>query len=266
MIKAFFKIKDFDEILNICLGSEADSDNFLTFIKIIGNESVIMNLQTRNDQDLNEVRKILNNIVCNSKNDNGKLKKFVQKAFSKALVKDSVDHIAEILKAAPKDVLSYFKKEEMACKSLNPFAFVDLTEMLLKEVPDVLFEAPKGEFKQLLTIILLNAMIYRGDAKLLNKLYGLFLKIASHICLYVDFIPKSVKGDILSLKILQKMIKATNYDYGSTSVNSIKVTEEQKLILEIIFQLNEIESKTRSVGLESMYEISESVREMETAK
>ena len=143
--------------------------------------------------------------------------------------------MADILKAGPKDVQSYFKSEQIAYKSLNPYIFVDLVEMILEDVPEVMFDAPKGEFKQLLTVILLNAMIYRGDQKLLKKIYGLFLKITTHISLYNSFISKQAVEDILTLKVLSEMIKKTNFDYGTQTINNIKVTDEQKLILEIIF-------------------------------
>jgi hypothetical protein len=146
MIKSFFKINDFDEILNICLGTEKDSQSFLSFIKVIGNEVVMLLLTTQNDKDLIEVRRILRNIISQSK-DNEQLKKFVQLAFSQVLVKDSVDNMADILKAGPKDVQSYFKSEQIAYKSLNPYIFVDLVEMILEDVPEVMFDAPKGEFK-----------------------------------------------------------------------------------------------------------------------
>lgn len=46
MIKSFFKIKDFDTVLKICLGSEKDADNFLQYIKIIGNEVILLKLTT----------------------------------------------------------------------------------------------------------------------------------------------------------------------------------------------------------------------------
>lgn len=76
MIKSFFKINDFDEILNICLGTEKDSQSFLSFIKVIGNEVVMLLLTTQNDKDLIEVKRILRNIISQSK-DNEQLKKFV---------------------------------------------------------------------------------------------------------------------------------------------------------------------------------------------
>lgn len=234
MIKSFFKINDFDEILKVLLSTEKEADNFLSFIKIIGNEGVMLKLTTQDDKDLNEVVKILRNIVNLSKDDQI-LKEFIKRAFNRIIVDDSIATIQDTFKAAPKDVASYFKSEQIAYKTLNPFILVEFLDMVLDQTPETIFECESGKFKKLLTILLLNAMIYRGDQKLLKKLYGIFLNISIYVAQNVDFVNKKIIEDILTLKILSEMIKKTNFDYGTQSVNNIKVTDEQKLILEIIF-------------------------------
>ena len=103
MIKSFFKVNDFDQVLKICLATEKDADNFLSFIKVIGNEVVMLKLTTQDDKDLNEVNKILKNIVKSAK-ENEQLRNFVKDAFTKLIVNDSVEGLKDAMKTAPKDV------------------------------------------------------------------------------------------------------------------------------------------------------------------
>jgi len=113
MIKSFFKINDFDTVLKICLGTEKDADNFLQFIKIIGNEVVLLKLTTQDEKELQEVIRILSNIV-NSAKASDEIKAFITKAFETIIVKDSVVGLIDAVKTMPKDVQSYFKSEQVA--------------------------------------------------------------------------------------------------------------------------------------------------------
>jgi len=113
MIKSFFKINDFDTVLKICLGTEKDADNFLQFIKIIGNEVVLLKLTKKKKKELQEVIRILSNIV-NSAKTSDEIKAFITKAFETIIVKDSVVGLIDAVKTMPKDVQSYFKSEQVA--------------------------------------------------------------------------------------------------------------------------------------------------------
>jgi len=55
------------------------------------------------DKDLNEVNKILKNIVKSAK-ENEQLRNFVKDAFTKLIVNDSVEGLKDSMKTAPIDV------------------------------------------------------------------------------------------------------------------------------------------------------------------
>lgn len=265
MIKSFFKINDFNTVLKICLGTEKDADNFLQFIKIIGNEVVLLKLTTQDEKELAEVKRILENIVTSAKSSD-EIKAFITKAFEQIIVKDSVTGLIDAAKIMPKDVQTHFKSETVAQKTLNPYILVELLEMIMVNTPSVIFDAESKNFKQMLTVILLNAMVYRDDKKLLKKLYSIFLKIVIHIVQNFEFMNENVLKDILQLKILAEMIDKTNYDYGSTQIQQIKVSDEQKIILEIIFQLNILNLQAKKKGVESIYQVEETILELENCK
>jgi len=56
----------------------------------------------------------------------------------------------------PKDVQSFFKSETVAQKTLNPYILCELLELIMTNVPAVIFDAESKLFKQMLTVLLLN--------------------------------------------------------------------------------------------------------------
>lgn len=218
---SFFKISQVDSLLKLLLSSKNDTENFIKFVKIIGNELVMTKLNMIDDKPYEDLKNILANIIksCVS---NKEFTPFLHQLFTDVIVNGSIKGLKTALEAGAKDVKSYFNNESVAVETMNFYILVDIVSLYIKECPDLIFE-DAAMFKQFMTMLFLIPCVFRGDLKLQKNVYLSILKIvvlvdqsigktlqlqhSSFYCIGKATYSKQIREHLLSLKIFKKLIE-----------------------------------------------------------
>ena len=174
-IMSFFKISQIENLLRLTLSSKDSTENFIKFVKIIGNELIMTKLNMIDDKPYEDLKKILGSIIksCVSNKD---FTPFLHQLFRDVIVKGSIKGLKTVLEAGAKDVKSYFNNESVAIETMNFYILVDIVSLYIKEWPDLIFE-DSDLFKKFMTMLFLIPCVFRGDSKLQKNVYLSILKI-----------------------------------------------------------------------------------------
>ena len=174
-IMSFFKISQIENLLRLTLSSEDSTENFIKFVKIIGNELIMTKLNMIDDKPYEDLKNILGNIIksCISNKD---FTSFLHQMFRDVIVKGSIKGLKTALETGAKDVKSYFNNESVAIETMNFYILVDIVSLYIKECPDLIFE-DSDLFKKFMTMLFLIPCVFRGDSKLQKNVYLSILKI-----------------------------------------------------------------------------------------
>ena len=247
------------------LDTEEQIKNTLTFIKVLGNEVVQHKLVTNDESQMKSLFKILENMVSSAKSSED-MKKFVEAFYHTVLAKECAKGIKEALKSGAKDFAQHFKTEEAAVALLNPFIYAEMLKLILEHSPETIYEGGSESFKKMLTVVLLYPCVFRTSVDLQKKMYGVFLKLMTDVSLRTDKIPLERIEELLSIKLLMKMVEKLNYEFSGTNLIQIKASDEQKLMLEIIFQAESIQRKVHDRGVEHIYPTEKKILELGNCK
>ena len=174
-VMSFFKISQIENLLRLTLSSKDSTENFIKFVKIIGNELIMTKLNMIDDKPYEDLKNILGSIV-KSWVSNKDFTPFLYQLFRDIIVKGSIKGLKTALEAGAKDVKSYFNNESVAIETMNFYILADIVSLYIKEWPDLIFE-DSDLFKKFMTMLFLIPCVFRGDSKLQKNVYLVILKI-----------------------------------------------------------------------------------------
>ena len=263
-IISFFKISKIDSLLKMLLSSEKDTDNFIKFVKIIGNELTLSKINLIDDKPYDDLKNILSNVVksCYS---NKNFTPLLHQLLEDVIVKDSIKGLKTALEAGAKDIKTYFNNEAIAIETMNFYILIELVNLYIVECPEIIFEK-EDIFKNLMSMLLLIPCVFRGDAKLQKMVYLTILKIVVLIEQNVNDYSARIKQDLLSLKIFKKLVESVEFDKDSGNSSTFKLTDEHKLLFEIFLKFSSIHKASFKDGIEPIYTYKQSLLDMEKCK
>ena len=250
-IMSLFKISNVDNLLNRLFYSSKDTQNFVKYVKIIGNELVISKLNLIDEKSYDEFKTILNNILT-SCYKNKEFTQFLHNLLEKILVKEAIKGLKTALEGGAKEIKTYFDSETTAVKTINFYILTDIIGLYIKECPEFIFEK-EHLFKKLITALFLIATIFRSDQILQKKVYLTILKIVVMVEQNVDDYSPKIKQDLLSLKIFKDLIECINYTKDSSNSYNFKLTDEHKLLFEIFLKFSSLHKLCSKDGIEPIY-------------
>jgi hypothetical protein len=263
-IMSFFKISKVEKLLTLLLSSKKDTDNFVKFVMIIGNELNMTKLSLIDDKPYEDLKHILSNIIESCK-ANKEFTPFLSKLLNEVIVNGTIKGLKTALEAGAKEVKTYFNNESIAVETMNLYILTDIIHLYLKHCPELIFENEK-QFKKLMTMLLLIPCVFRGDTRLQKYIYSAVLKIVVLVQQGITKYSRKIKEDLLSLKIFKKLVESIKFEKDSANSYEFKLTDEHKGLFEIFLKLSEIHKDCISEGIEPIYTYTEPLLQMETCK
>ena len=264
IIMSLFKISKTENLMKLLLSSRKDTDNFIKFIKIIGNELNITKLNLTEYKPYDDLITILSNIIkaCYSNRD---FTPFLHKLIKEVIITGSIKGLKTALESGAKEVKSYFNNESVAVETMNFYILIDIIGLYIKECPELIFEL-KHNFKKFLTMLFLVPCVFRSDTKLQKYVYSAILKIVVMVEQDIENYSREIKQDLLSLKIYKKLVESVNFVKDSSNSYEFKLTDEHKLLFEIFLKFSEIHKASINQGIEPIYSYTEALLQMESCK
>lgn len=263
-IMSFFKISKIDNLMKLLLSSKNDTDNFIKFIKIIGNELSMTKLNHIDDKPYEDLKYILKSII-KACYENRNFTPFLHRLYKEVIVDGSIKGLKTAHENGGKDIKTYFNNETIAMETMNFYIMIDIVSLYIELCPELIFEEEKY-FKKFITMLFLIPIVFRGDEKLKKYTYSAILKIVVMVQQDITNYSRKIKEDLLSLKIFKKLVECINYVKDASNSYNFKLTDEHKLIFEIFLKFSEIHKACISEGIEPIYTYTEPLLQMEACK
>jgi hypothetical protein len=257
---SFFSHMEITNILNTITYSSQNLSKFLKFFTIRVNEAVNVKLHSNNQYVYDNFIDILEKLIpaC-YKND--KFRIIIEIIYEKLIVKQTRKILLKSIKDKKNNIRSVFTTETLASEYLNVHLIPEILKIYIKKAPDVVFKN-ETEFMNLMTVLLLIPMVFRGEKEYHKNVYMCIHKIINQIAKNPKRYGRKIKEDLMKLKQFKMMIEKCNFDVTVSS--GVNLTNEQKLLFEIFLLLRKVDCNMEDFS--SIYSYTDILLEMEKNK
>ncbi len=156
------------------LGDKQRKQQFTKFLKIVSNEAIFVNFNTRNKKLVRNINELLKRIVvkCRSEPD---YKPFIDELFKEDVLQASKDLIKHLKGEKLRSVRVQFSSEEKATKYSNPYFVLAVSKIYLEHCSEDLLreDVLQTTIEQFLTL----AYLFNKDPALKVKINEFILNI-----------------------------------------------------------------------------------------
>lgn len=121
------------------LNSKERKQQFKQFLKIISNEAIFVQFNTRNKKLFKKVNELMKRIVVKCKND-PEYKVFIDELFHDDIIKASKELIKSLKNEKLRSIRIQFSSEEKATKFSNPYFVLSVSKIFLEQSPEDLLK------------------------------------------------------------------------------------------------------------------------------
>jgi hypothetical protein len=200
-----------EEMLVSILSTENDLAAFFDSLWMVGHLVVVRSLKKKKvDQELLEVLSIIQNLVTAATHSES-LHVLLFSSIE-AMTRSQIYSAKESLNSKCTDFASLTSFNY----ALNPYLFISMIDMFIESSKDI----PENEFSTLLSVMLLNAVVYWKEKKLHYKTYEVVLKIVKRVINDVENVNDEVVAGLLQSEMIKMIKKEMNLEVEGGKLNS----------------------------------------------
>ena len=221
----------FEESLATMLNSQERKQQFTKFLKIVSNEAIFVNFNTRNKKLVRNIDELMRRIVVKCKADPDH-KPFIDELFREDVLQASKDLIKHLRGEKLRSVRVQFSSEEKATKYSNPYFVLSVSKIFLEHCPDDLLR--EDVLQTLIEQFLTLAYMFNKDPQLKVKINEFILNILEAVQKNYSKLSFKLKEQLQQMWMFKSIVE--KYTYNATSTEQVYL-RHHLLLLEILMKL-----------------------------